>query len=95
MKIYYVYILLCSDNSFYIGVTNNLELRVAQHEVGLHSSSYTYPRRPVRLVYFESFDNINTAILREKQLKGWSRKKKLALINGDFNALSRLAHGSV
>lgn len=83
MKQMYVYILLCNDGSYYIGVTNNLEVRILQHSQGLTEDSYTKSRLPVILVYYESFMSPVQAIAREKQLKGWSRSKKEALIAGD------------
>ncbi len=80
MKTYYVYIVLCSDDSYYIGVTSNLEQRIIQHNSGYDDKSYTYTRRPVVLQHQEEFSNVDQAIEREKQLKNWSRKKKSALI---------------
>ena len=91
MNTYFVYILKCADDSFYIGVTNNLDIRLSQHETGLDINSYTYNKRPFVLVYHESYIDINQAILREKQLKGWSRKKKEALIDGDIELLKVLS----
>ena len=90
MKNYFVYILECSDKSYYTGVTNNLEKRLAEHQSGtIHS--YTSTRLPVRLIYSANFSDINEAIKFEKQLKGWSRKKKEALIKGDFDTLVLLS----
>ncbi len=88
---YYTYILLCSDDSYYVGVTNNIERRFVEHTNGENSTSYTYSRRPLKLVYFESSKYIINAIAREKQLKGWTRKKKEALINGWEGELKELA----
>ena len=85
MKQYFVYILLCSDNSYYTGVTNNLERRIYEHENGLDPSSYTFKRRPLKLVFHEMFYDINQAIAFEKQIKGWRRAKKEAIINGDWH----------
>lgn len=76
MNTYFVYILLCSDNSYYIGVTNNLDKRVDEHNKGLNEDSYTFSRLPIKVKYFETFIDIKQAIAREKQLKGWSRVKK-------------------
>ena len=76
----YVYILLCSDKSYYTGVTNNLEFRLLQHHKGVILGCYTYSRRPLELVYYEIFDSIVTAIEREKQLKAGSRGRKTDLI---------------
>jgi len=66
---YYVYILHCGDNTFYTGVTNNLERRTTEHIDGYNENSYTHNRQPSKLVYFEEFKYINQAIAREKQLK--------------------------
>lgn len=85
-----MYILLCSDDSYYTGSTNNLELRLAQHQAG-EGANHTKKRLPVRLIYFEEFDRIDEAFYREKQIQGWSRKKKEALINGQSEALKELA----
>jgi putative endonuclease len=79
-KIYYVYILKCSDESYYTGVTNNLERRLNEHQYGVNEGSYTYFRRPVELKFFEEFKYINQAIEIEKKIKKWSKGKKKALI---------------
>ncbi len=91
MKYYFVYILKCSDNSYYTGVTNNIEKRLAEHNSDDSNESYTSKRRPVQLVYSEAFNDINQAIELEKQIKGWRRKKKEALINEDWDKLKRLS----
>ncbi|MGZ3874801.1 MAG: GIY-YIG nuclease family protein [Mucilaginibacter sp.] len=91
MKQYYVYILLCSDNSYYTGVTNNPERRLYEHEHGLDPSSYTCKRRPVTLVFHEMFNDIVQAIAFEKQIKGWKRAKKEAIIKGDWHLLPELS----
>ncbi len=91
MKEYFVYILQCADNTFYTGITSNLEQRVEEHQLGKHIDSYTYRRRPVKLVFFTSFSDVNMAIDTEKQIKKWSKAKKKALINGDFGRLVNLA----
>ncbi|MBX3044764.1 MAG: GIY-YIG nuclease family protein [Candidatus Kapabacteria bacterium] len=91
MKNYYVYIVECNDLSFYSGVTSNIEKRIAEHNFGVDIDSYTYFRRPVRIVFSQHFSNIDDALRAEKQIKGWSRKKKLALINGDFDLLKELS----
>src|SRR5215217_7854793 len=88
---YYVYIVVCSDGAYYTGVTNDLERRIQQHNDGENMSCFTYARRPVVLRYTEHFQNIKAAIAYEKQLKGWSRKKKEALFINDIEALKRLA----
>jgi putative endonuclease len=86
----WMYILECADGSYYTGSTNNLELRLKQHSNG-EGANHTKKHLPVTLVYFEEFDRIDTAFYREKQVQGWSRKKKEALINGDFDKLSHHA----
>ncbi|WP_299272817.1 GIY-YIG nuclease family protein [uncultured Psychroserpens sp.] len=94
MKPSYVYILKCSDDSYYTGVTSNLTERVTEHKIGKHEDSYTFRRRPLQLVFYTEFSDINIAIQREKQIKKWSRAKKEVLINGDFEALPNLAKKS-
>lgn len=85
----------CSDNSYYTGVTNDVFLRETQHNQGLDTKSYTFERRPVVLVWYQDFENPKEAIDKEKQLKGWSRKKKEALINGDLELLPKLSRNSL
>jgi putative endonuclease len=87
----YVYILLCSDGTYYTGVTSKLEQRIFQHESGFYQECYTFKRRPIELVFYFEFTDINFAIDKEKQIKKWSKAKKLALINGDYDALPNLA----
>jgi len=65
MNNYYIYILLCSDNSYYIGVINNIQNRILQHESGSDSLSYTFNKRPIKLVFTETFNDIKQAIERE------------------------------
>ena len=91
MKQSYVYILKCSDNTYYTGVTNNLEERIFKHDSGFYPECYTFSRRPLVLVFFCEFTDINLAIDKEKQIKKWSKAKKEALINGDFESLVNLA----
>jgi putative endonuclease len=91
MKKYYVYIVECSDSSYYTGVTNNIERRIAEHNEGIDPKSYTYQRRPVKLLWFTDTNDVNYAILREKQIKGWTRKKKEALIESRFDDLIKLS----
>ena len=87
MKYYYVYILKCSDGSYYTGVTNNVDKRLQEHNSDNSVTSYTFRRRPVQLVYSQQFNDIMQAIELEKQIKGWSRRKKEALINEDWEKL--------
>ena len=91
MKQYFVSILKCSDNSYYTGVTNNIDLRLSQHQSGKFPESYTYKRRPVELVFFYLFNDIIQAIAFEQQVKGWSRKKKEAIINDNWDKLKELS----
>ena len=84
--------LKCTDDSFYVGVTNDIERRIMEHNWGEDKSAYTYNRRPVKLVWSEYYNDVNQAIEKEKQLKGWSRKKKQALIDGDFDLLIHLSN---
>ncbi len=86
----HVYILRCADGSTYVGSTRNLEQRLWQHQEGL-GARYTAMRRPVELVYAEECDRVEDAFLREKQIQGWSRAKREALIRGDLGALPSLA----
>lgn len=76
-----MYILECADGSFYTGSTKNLDRRLWEHQ-NLLGANYTKKRLPVKLVYFEEYSRIDEAFYREKQIQGWSRKKKLALIEG-------------
>ena len=87
MKNYYVYILKCKDKSYYTGITNDFERRLDEHLSGLNPKSYTYERRPVELVWLETFNDPEDAIATEKKIKGWSRRKKEALINEDWDKL--------
>ena len=93
-KNYFVYIIECSDKSYYIGITNNLVSRINEHNNGLNPYSYTFSRRPVQLVYFQEFFEVKEAILFEKKIKGWSRAKKKALIEGRMNDLPVLSKNS-
>lgn len=86
----WMYILECSDGSYYTGSTNNLILRLAEHHMGL-GSNHTKKRLPLRFLYAEEFDRIDDAFNREKQVQGWNRKKKEALMNGQQDLLSDLA----
>ena len=87
----FVYMLRCSDNSYYVGSTRTtLDDRIAQHNAGSFDG-YTARRRPVTLVFAQEFDRITDAIAAEGQLKGWRRAKKKALIRGDFEVLQDLA----
>ncbi|MBI3133378.1 MAG: GIY-YIG nuclease family protein [Bacteroidetes bacterium] len=86
----WMYILQCSDGTFYTGSTIDLERRVNQHQNG-EGANYTKTRLPVTLIYYEEFERIDFAFYREKQVQNWSHKKKLALIENRFNDLHYLA----
>ena len=91
MKQSYVYILKCSDNTYYTGVTSNLEERISKHTSGFYKECYTYKRRPIKLVFYAEFTDVNLAIEKEKQVKKWSKAKKEALIKGEYDSLVNLA----
>ena len=98
MQEYFVYILKCCDGSYYVGHTDNLEKRLAEHQNDVFVC-YTSSRLPVSLVFADVFSSRDDAFARERQIKGWSRKKKEALIQGDWEKLKLLAknytgHGS-
>ena len=88
-----MYILLCGDNTFYVGSTWDLDARIESHASGA-GSEYTRRRRPVRLVYCEEYTRVEDAFRREKQVQGWSRAKRQALIDGDIERLKRSAASS-
>ena len=89
----YMYILECADGSFYTGSTVDLRLRIEQHQNG-EGAKHTKNNAPVKLVYYETYDRIDEAFSREKQVQGWSRAKKIALINGNTDLLRQLSKGS-
>lgn len=93
MKKAWVYILRCSDNSYYTGSTTNLEQRISDHNTGRYKG-YTSSRLPVELLWTEEFTDIRDAIVLERQIKGWSRKKKEALMKNDFYAIHKLAQST-
>jgi len=93
MDIWYLYILECCDKSLYTGVTLNLQRRIKAHDNG-SGGSYTRSRLPVSLVYFESYSTKSEALKRELQIKGWARKKKLALIRQELETLKKLSKSS-
>lgn len=88
---FHVYILHCCDNSYYTGHTDNIEKRIAEHTIGAIQSCYTFKRRPLTLVFSQEFETREEALTSEQQIKGWSRKKKEAMIRGDWEEVSRLA----
>ena len=88
---FWMYILECSDGSYYTGHTDDLEKRLAEHMTGAIRSCYTFERRPLALVHSSQFVSRDEALAMERRVKGWSRAKKEALIRGDWNEVSRLA----
>jgi putative endonuclease len=86
----YVYILECSNGMFYTGSTIDLARRFKEHQEGL-GANFTKKYLPIKLVYVEIFERIDTAFYREKQIQGWSRKKKMALINNQKDQLPELS----
>ena len=91
MKLYYVYILKCSDGLNYTGITNNISRRFEEHQTGLNKNCFTFKRRPLKLIFKQEFNAINQAIYFEKKIKNWSGKKKIALADGDFDMIQILA----
>lgn len=91
MKEFCVYILQCKDGSYYTGMTSNLQQRLLQHETGSFPDCYTYNKRPLRLMFCQIFQDFNQAMLFEKKIKGWSRKKKQALIESRWEDLPKLS----
>ena len=87
---HFVYILQCNDDSYYVGLTQDVTARLNVHNSGT-GPAFTVARPPVRLVHKESFETLESAVRREKQLKGWSRAKKEALVAGKMKRLSELA----
>ncbi|CAB4921649.1 unannotated protein [freshwater metagenome] len=87
----YVYMLRCADGSYYVGSTRNLELRMFQHDSDRDGASYTRSRRPVTLVWQAEVEHVGEAFSLEKQIQGWGRKKREALIRGDFEVLPGLS----
>ena len=90
MPIGFVYILKCADNSYYTGSTKYLNIRIDQHKKG-QGANHTKKRLPIELIYFEEYPRIDLAFYREKQIQGWSRAKKEALISGDNKLLPSLS----
>ncbi len=86
----YMYILRCSNGQYYTGSTSDVEKRLFQHQEG-EGSNFTKKHLPVELVYIEEYERIDEAFIREKQVQGWSRKKKEALINGKYDKLPELS----
>ena len=93
MRKSWVYIVKCSDDSYYTGCTTNLAGRISQHNAGT-IDSYTARRRPVKLLWSQEFNEIRYAIEAEQKLKKWTRAKKEALMNGDFSLLHELSRST-
>ena len=87
---FYAYLLRCSDGSYYAGHTDQMEVRLAQHQAGA-LGGYTARRRPVELVWCDLFPTRDEAFAAERQIKGWTRAKKEALIAGDWERLQQLS----
>ena len=87
---FWTYMLHCADRKFYVGHTDDLDTRIAEHMSG-RIRGYTSSRLPVTLVWSDQFPTRYEALCAERQIKGWSRAKKLALIRGDWNMISILA----
>ncbi|POR48892.1 GIY-YIG nuclease family protein [Bosea psychrotolerans] len=88
----WLYIAKCSDGSFYTGTTRmDVETRIGQNNAGMFPESYTFKRRPVTLALAEHFPSITDAIAMERRVKGWSRRKKQAMIDGQWENLPELA----
>jgi putative endonuclease len=87
---FWAYMLHCADRSFYVGHTDDLDVRIAQHLSG-EWGGYTSTRLPVKLVWADEFPSRYEALSAERRIKGWTRAKKLALIRGDWSSISRLA----
>ena len=88
---FYVYIILCHDDSYYIGLTDDLIRRFEEHVNGIYETCYTFKRRPLILKYYETIPFLKDSVERELQLKGWSKAKKTALIEGNFHKLQLLS----
>lgn len=91
MQDYYMYILRCSDGSYYIGHTDDIDVRLSGHQQRHYPCAYTAKRLPVTLVFAQMFATRDEAFAAERQIKKWTRKKKEALIAGDFDLLSEIA----
>jgi predicted GIY-YIG superfamily endonuclease len=90
---FWTYILHCNGGYFYTGHTDDLERRVAQHQSG-SLPGFASDHRPIKLVWFETFQTRQEAFAAERRIKGWSRAKKMALIRGDWESISKLSKGN-
>ncbi len=91
MQPFYAYMLHCSDGSYYVGHTDNIDARMGMHQQRI-VKCYTTKRLPVKLVFLQEFETRAEALVAERQIKGWSRKKKEALIAGDWNKIIALSN---
>ena len=93
----YVYILRCSDGSYYTGSYRGADIatRVSEHNLGVDDNTYTKRRRPVELIWSESFTRAEDAINLERQIKGWSQKKKETFMKGDWDEVSKLSQNTL
>lgn len=88
---FYFYIARCSDNSLYCGQTNNLEIRIKEHNSSsVRGAKYTKLRKPIKLAYSEKYPTLQEAMKRELQVKKWTKAKKEALVKGDLQLLKKL-----
>jgi len=94
MNTYVVYILKCADDSYYIGHADNIESRMIAHQTKVYVHCYTATRLPVQLIFVKEFPTRDEAFVFERQIKGWSRAKKDALIQGGFEAVRQLIQQS-
>ncbi|HLJ31908.1 MAG TPA: GIY-YIG nuclease family protein [Candidatus Babeliales bacterium] len=88
---FYVYILKCANDAYYIGHTDNIEQRLSEHHLGAIPNCYTKTRRPLELVFLQDFPTRDTAFHAERQIKGWSRSKKEAYMRSDWEKLKKLS----
>ena len=90
MRQYYVYMLRCSDGTFYVEISRDPDRRLWQHNAGIDEKAYTHSRRPVQMVHASAFDDVFQAIDWEKHLKKWSHAKKQALADGDWKEIHEI-----
>lgn len=87
---FYVYILKCKNGAYYVGHTDNIDKRMSEHHLGLIDKCYTKKMRPIQLIFLQLFDTRDAAFHAERQIKGWSRKKKEAFMKEDWQAIQEL-----
>ena len=87
---FFMYMLKCSDLTYYVGNTDNIERRVNEHQTGFFTG-YTFQRRPIKLVYVQSYATRDESLEAEARIKKWSRKKKEALVGGEWNQVAKYA----